>query len=369
MTTMINRMIIFIIFSFTIFGCEKEKLITEYIEKEHSWKEHLEVNHEDKYLVNSHSTAKELMLIGNRNFTRIDTLNNARSVTFLNDIHNTKIPLSDNVLIVMNEEDNANGLIFFYYIPEMDENSHNSSAAIQVSEIDTTFKKFDNYDETFNIPFASFNANNQILIPYKGEPFFQSFVLISFDINPNASASLSSNEYFISISETKIVKLPINVSSRAIVTYSIENDFIVSNGNVVAKIYSDGTYKVLDLHSFYPARFFKKDNKVNAVSYNSIYESIDNGESWIKKYESSEVLEGFMFTVIDNRIILSKRSTVLELIFNETGFVTEELQNDGLDGNFITSITDFNEIVYVTTLSGLYYKDKNDLFNIKETEE
>jgi hypothetical protein len=360
-------MIIWIIFIFIIIGCEKEKLVTEYVEKEYSWKEHSGIEHENKYILNSYSTTEELFLIGDRYFIRIDTENRARKSIFNQDIHNTKIPLSENILMIMYEENNETGLMVFYYIPEMNNWSSNSRAFVHIADVDSTFRKFDNFDETFNIPFASFNNSNQILIPYEGENGFQSFILITFNINPNANPI--SGEFFISTSEIKIVKLPINTSPHEIVTTNIEEDFIVSNSNIVAKIYSDGTYKILYLNAFSPWRFFEKDSKHYAVDYNEIYVSMDKGETWNNKYVSSERLDGYMFSVINDKIIMSKRSILLEMIFNEDGFVTEELKNDGLEGNFVTSISEFNSKVYISTFSGLFYKNLTDLFDKKEIEE
>ena len=73
---------------FLVSACEKENIVTEYIENEFSWIEHPDINHEDKYLLNSYASDDELFLVGDRNFIQIDKDNKALIGNFGKDIHN-----------------------------------------------------------------------------------------------------------------------------------------------------------------------------------------------------------------------------------------------------------------------------------------
>ncbi len=57
-----------------------------------------------------------------------------------------------------------------------------------------------------------------------------------------------------------------------------------------------------------------------------------------------------------------------DFIIDANGISRRELVNDGLAGNQITSVCRFRDRVYVTTLSGAFYKPYRDFLTFKSEE-
>ena len=353
-------------------SCEKE-IVTEYRETPVAWHQHSELKPQEKYILNGAVINEELHLIGRGIFTRVDTANSAfSSIWLVYDYQDIKIPMSD-ILMLTAENDNKEGQIEFVYIPGLLEDGYNkANNFVKILDMDASFLKFDYFSQSQNIEFGSYNNDYQMLLPYLGNPGKYSFMLISFDININPNTSLTSDDRYINIEGSKIISIPKENQALAnpFAVYSIGKDFIVSNGKLTAKIYSDGTYKVINDPQFYPIRFFELEETLYAVNAHSgIYSSTDSGENWRITYETDAFAGTFMYTVVNNRIILSKGSSIFEMRFNEDGFETVELENDILEGNYITSINALNNKVYISTLSGLFYRNISDFFTPKNTGE
>lgn len=358
-----------LIFSLTACVQTEERIIKEYIDKqnENSWKEHSEINYGEKYILNANANEDYLTFHGDWYFTKVDKNNDAHTYIFIYDNHDYKLPISNDIFFFFSSHSNENGYMQFYYLPKLgSENSDKARIQFTLSDYDSTFHDFDPLDETYNIPLGAFNSNHQLLLPYSvGIIDSLAFALISFKINPDINTDLSSNDTYIEIKDVKIIKIHRDNSPKSSIVYGTGNDFIIRNNNKVAKIYSNGSYKEIKIHGFFPSKFFIKNNYLLAVCYGTIYLSYDNGETWIKEFESNGGLDMFSYATIDDRVIMSKESSIYEMVFTDTGFVAEELKNDGLEGNFITSVNEFNNKVYISTLSGLFYKNKAEFFDRK----
>lgn len=73
---------------------------------------------------------------------------------------------------------------------------------------------------------------------------------------------------------------------------------------------------------------------------------------------------------IDDKIIGYCNSQIFELNIkidaNKYELSLTELDNDGLEGKIITSVSKFDNKIYLTSFSGVYYKDYDDFFVKKE---
>jgi hypothetical protein len=75
------------------------------------------------------------------------------------------------------------------------------------------------------------------------------------------------------------------------------------------------------------------------------------------------------YTKIDNKIIGYRYGQLWDISVSETELIAKELDNDGLDGISITSVSKFDDKVYLSTLSGVFYKIADEFFDYKiETE-
>lgn len=355
----------FVIFTIAIFfsSCEKETIVmeTELVEKTYSWIKH--PFFKDFYAKThlSYATDDKLFIKGGNMYNRefeIDTENNAKSLFSNVNTSNHFLPLSRvNVTAI-------NGLIRLRNLSTTDGTNINSTVFLQLENYDPNFIEIVNQNTYVDSPIGAFNDSNQLLIPYKAETNYDSFALITFSINDNAG----NYEQNIFLEQVQIIKIPnFELGSRnEYYCYSINNYFIVSrlnNNPSNYRINSNGTYHQFNNHTVFN-NLVKIENKLYGLNGSGIFISHDDGQTWA----NYSALLAFWYTLynVDNRLILVTNSNLFEIIFNDTGFIGKELNNDAFDGINVTSIVEFNNKIYVTTHSGVYYKEKFDFFDYKQ---
>jgi hypothetical protein len=285
----------------------------------------------------------------------------------------------------------ANTVVPYDYVPKM-----NSSLMIETNLIDNVIFKYidehcsdnrfflqlDSLIENFerimylgdlnnndNRKTIALNENNSALIAYKTKSDNTNingqmgFLLLnlkqreSFNFRPDTL-----NSIIIEVPETG------GISSNVVNIIPLADKFIVSllYSNRTYYIYTDGTYRVIDGIKFmqvfdYNEGLFALDSEMN------LHFSTNNGETWTPKYSLTGTLNGYNilgynFQTIDQRIICYTLDNIFELKLSNNNNEFVELDNRSIIGNKITSIIDYNNIIYMTTLGGLYYKEKAKLF-------
>jgi hypothetical protein len=102
------------------------------------------------------------------------------------------------------------------------------------------------------------------------------------------------------------------------------------------------------------------------LGQNEFLHSTNNGKIWNKTSTSEFEIAHLNLTTIEDKTIGYWRSQIWQVMFSDSGYSVVELDNDGLAGEIITSITAYKNKVYVTTRSGLFYRNLSNLFEIKE---
>ena len=72
---------------------------------------------------------------------------------------------------------------------------------------------------------------------------------------------------------------------------------------------------------------------------------------------------------VDDKIVGYRYSQLWEITFSENDVVVRELDNYGIDGVSITSLSVFDNNVYLSTMSGVFYKPVDNFFESKIIEE
>lgn len=101
--------------------------------------------------------------------------------------------------------------------------------------------------------------------------------------------------------------------------------------------------------------------KIYAVTSSSseMYVSTDEGVTWSltgKDY----TYEHAKFFILQDKLCFFRNSRIFQTNI-DTGVIAE-LDNSGLEGNEITSVNEFKGRVWITTLSGMFYKDTENFF-------
>jgi hypothetical protein len=146
--------------------------------------------------------------------------------------------------------------------------------------------------------------------------------------------------------------------------HSYYGKFFVGCGSSTFLIRADGTHnKVLDEEA---QLYFEYGNNLYTLGNNTVYKSTDKGESWMAVYKVSfggGAIRGF--NIGDNAFIFNG-DKIAQLFLSPDAITSKELVNDGLAGNQITSVSRFKDRVYVTTLSGVFYKPYEQFLTFKK---
>ncbi len=245
-----------------------------------------------------------------------------------------------------------------------------ANAPIRMSEIDRDFASFStvpvNVGETMAL-----NRRNQLLIPYTRydrsytTPIIDGnrLYLVLADLVAQGSGPYASD---VAIKQTKIVQLEGGSNPASI--HTIGDYFTVS-------MYRGKTYRIapdgtIDQVYAYPMlRQFTYNGVLYGLTYSGgtslqLLASTDQGSNWsVLTGQLPDDYARLNYKVVNNRLIASYYSQLLQIDITPTSLTITELDNTGLAGNSITSVAAFRNTVYVSTLSGVFAKPIRTFLN------
>lgn len=350
-----------------LIACEKEKIVIREVEKVYNWKQHPAFQYALVTQLNSFETADFLFILGPNNFSRIaaagvqDPLDAAINGGNVSHIENqwkqplSKTPVGRDFFVGLNSANSQVSLTQTL-------NPANGANNFKFSDIDNTFSRF------YTVHYAdgetlAINDKSQVLIPYEADEFGGiKLLFIETEITLPGQAWLR-----IDTVRTKIIELhyPHFRSLRNI--QPVADAFFVAGNDFTFRIDSNGEKAlVLDKTLFH---IVKKDNLMYGFGYRHMYTSTDHGLTWTQRYEiSSNISMLTNITKVSGRIVGYRYAQVFEFNPGVSELEIRELDNDGLDGKLITSISAFQDSVYVTSLAGVFYKSLDEFFVDKAVE-
>lgn len=215
----------------------------------------------------------------------------------------------------------------------------------------TAISKPDNY--------VAINDDAQVLVNVRDKQFKYHLYLFSF--------SATEQGYFATL-PTAVKKIPLAWQNSPGRIISIGTDFFVEADTLIGQFIHTITYKidkgsnVVSTIPHWAHQLFNYNNKLHMVTGNAIYTSTDGGTSFTAGYNYDADLQWHYFRVLNNKIFVFVPHGGLGIFeFTPNGFVIKELENSGLEDLNITAVNYFNQKVYVSTTSGLYYLDWKDI--------
>jgi len=146
--------------------------------------------------------------------------------------------------------------------------------------------------------------------------------------------------------------------------HTIDPDFFLTFTDKTYKVTSEGI--VSEVSDDILLRLIKVQNAIYGISYDALYKSVDEGNSWEKLFKVASFMNDLHYQVINNEVVGFYYSQLFKIDFEKNEI--REIMNDGLEGHRITSISKFKDKVFVTTFSGVFYKEWEDFYNFKEIE-
>jgi hypothetical protein len=342
--------VLFLLLIFFI-SCEKEKVIV----KEPSWNPHPQFALDSKVKFNSFSANDEIYLYGPNYFSVLDKRRQVKNYqTVLDYPYGKKLAITKNLYVEMS-------LISHYMRIAKVTNPINSNFSPLID-----LKLYDEYFTNFNFDWYIYNQSlaindlNQVLISVYTTTTDNKVYLYLMDVD--ISDLLLKITNFRKIAIPGVANLPGGYPNYI---KAIDDFFFISTSDGTQKVYSDGTVKkVLNSRIL---EVFKKDGKLYAFfEPDQLYISKDNGETWEKLIGISSQVINVLYYNIGDSLTFYKGSQLFAAKFKDSNYSVRELKNDGLEGNQITSISEFNDSVYVTSYSGVFYKSKSQFFESKK---
>ena len=152
-------------------------------------------------------------------------------------------------------------------------------------------------------------------------------------------------------------------------SWAYYNKFFLSYYGQSYRVDTLGNYKNLNpaLNGKYIEQMFTLDNYLFALGWGEMFVSSDQGETWNLFSDLSGTTWGWLqYFNVGNDVYATYISQLVRVTLSGTTLNFEELDNDGLEGNQITSISKCGKYAFVTTLSGLFYRDTASLNTIKK---
>jgi len=350
---------------FFLFSCEKIVTDTIEVEKVTSWQQLTQIYHDDKIIYNSETDSSNIYFFGQNTFVTM-TNNTPTFYSIGGRISNSKPAMSkkysvDKWKIVHFKSDNSyeqrNGIRvivnqsphdIFTRNPNFSFHEFDSSFSIQ-TEISVS-----NYF-TRSIGFLS---NNDYFFTIVRDPLndYRMAILIC---KINVSGDFIT-EKVLTLDEKRVIDIPANFALDYVTSFfEADGNFIFSSNSKTYLLDKAGNLnQVLDK---YLEDIVSFENKLFARSWSNLYMSNDNGLSWVSL--GNNIPLNSKFFIINNSLGLhvGHQISIIDLKTNQL----VELKNDGLESNQIVSIKKYNNQVFVSTLSGVFYKNINSFFDNK----
>jgi hypothetical protein len=380
--------VLFGFMSFMASCAEDDKKVEEIVEKK--WEEDTRFFRNSKILLNSGISDDKLIVVGINTYSvfennyEYEPHNYVSSTYYSFDykpvIHTRKQIIAHALTSKMKNSD------FMFDFPLMNENDS------WPNFLDFDLNKLDEYSENayithindYRYEFGAFNNQDQFLVIVNDnyisdsneKIYTNSFALMDLNIDENTTVYLSNDpkDYLIMNPEIKNIEFPSVDEGVRIpnLIYSFNEYFFVKfNSDNLWRISPNG--ELIEISDNFDSKsiMFDFDNILYYSSYKSIYKSLDNGLTWELVGDIFPSIERGTFFKVNGSLYWYIYSQIFSVEIGTNGFTITELDNSGLEGYEITSITEFQDRVYVTTLSGLFYKSIEDFLEPKkiETEE
>ena len=335
-----------------LIGCQEDVVIFKQLKA--SWNSHPSFTLINKIKFNSYSSGLSLLVHGPGYFSVLKKSQApAHYTTFFDYPFGEKLPINDIYFLSATPEGS-----FIGFWPVAQPNFAAASVYFNMKDYDEYFNKV-NFDLSLGKENMSINKVNQCLVPYYSNHPDNKTSLFLFEISNASPPYLSLKKaQRITISEPANI-----VEGNVSYIKAIEDFFIVSTKSKTYKILSDGTVK--QILTFTINEAFEWAGEIYLVSNSQIAKSSDGGVKWDQFSGTSPTLAKGTYYVIGDSLVLNYSDAIFSAKFKLPKYSLRELKNDGVEGNLITSVSEFNDSVYVTTYTGVFYKSRREFFNSK----
>jgi hypothetical protein len=352
-----NRMLVFLLMIlFAYAGCENDTIVEKEVEKVHAWNLVPLFSHDNKMQLNSYGDSSGLYTLNLSYITnarrsassgRLDLVLN---LLFLEPSLYEKFPVCSRYFAV-----GAENTVRISTLE--DPLSYGADAWLYMNQIDTNFIEFDFPPYWWSNAIAA-NGKNSVLIPYLRNDsvyYHSAAMLVTFSISKN-----SVGEKLDTVSTT-VLRFGMHDSPLSMYHYF---DHYFYSGYKTYRIGNDGNSAVCYPEGMY--NMFSNGTDLFSMSYGALLRSKDHGVTWQPIGGVSRTVEVMSYTEADGNIISFRDSRLYHVTLNDSVNTIVELENDGLDGHMITSVSRYRDDIYVTTRSGVFSRPVKDFYTERQ---
>lgn len=336
---------------------------------ESTWVEDVEFTYADKNQYNSHASKEAAYFLGRNTITEISYPGGQEeriSSLLAPSDNNFKMPMNDYIFV-------GAGTSQIHFIPIRNPVENEASSQLRMEDYDPNFLRFD-FPSLPRGPAVVLDKLNRAVVPYiaSSNPndelsIVNKVMLVQLGVSSDQGSSrrdslLIENVKVISLTDPKNPGLTNHVFSL-----HVFNDvFYVTTQNQTLYIDPDGEYQ--NLQDTLPLRrMFSVGTTLFGLNFETLYISA-NGLEWSEVTTNIEAPLRLLDYVQTNGWSLAfYRSQIFGLELIDSRLSVTELDNQGLEGHQVTSISFFEGQVFVTTLSGVFRKPLQ-LFGVTKPE-
>ncbi len=326
------------------FSCGNEETTEEIVKP---WIEHESFRMEQKYIINSEITSNSLML---KTTDTITTIDKTDDVTFY-------AAVTKNLITAAFSEK---------YFAAYEHNSLRIGSSVRpvsfVSLIDfeTIEESFDESDIQ-DLGKIGVMSGNQLLLPLKN------LYLLTFEDEYPDYPDYPGDPQLISTIKTEYNDFITEMKA-------FDDFYLISSRNKTYKMDKSGNIQlILNERSF---DFFKFNGKYFAfagttqASFDMRLYSSENGTDWKLFLTNWRTFDQIPFDfickffVVNNKLYYFRFDKIAYIDFENLAY--REVDTSNIETNYITSVAEFNNKVYVSTKSGLFYKELEDFHVLKK---
>lgn len=358
---------------FILFGCKKTEIIN--VPVTHSWLSDSSLSNYDKIILSSVKLNDSTLVVTNKNklsYININHLNEPISgayfaIRFGEITYGSLVPFSLSQKIAVLPLSQNSLYIFCILNPVSNLGSFTFNPSYSNSSISS---------KGFPLPTAgggySIIDDKYILTPTEVDYANKIAKCTLLGVSP-----IDGYENSIKLSNTKEVDLippstTTGFSSGGYYSYVYKKQFFLSLANQFFKIDTLGNvrafgYGPLPIRNGGVQQLFSLDNHLFAITASDILVSSDNGETWsVFISNSNPEYLNLTYQNLGDELYAYRSSQFWKVTLSGNSLNFEELDNDGLETNQITGINKVGKYAFISTLSGLFYRDTASFNTLKK---
>ena len=303
---------------------------------------------------NAASDGNNLYLLGAKHLSHLELEDSVESVThsilWMDYNQNHKMPVAPQISLTANHE-------AVRVIPNSNPVLGSSDFYLHLPSLDPAFIGF-GFPNFYMSNCMAINSRNEFLVIYYVRTASEENTIKGLVV-ATATESYGPESNYLDTTKTWTVDLP----GYLYALYAFDEDFYVASDGGTYKI--NATRTALRVSSSALYKMFRVDDQLYGLHNQELYAS-DQGDNWELVGNLDFNFSLLNYQLVEGKTIAYYNSQLFHIEHKEGDIHVTELDNTGIESHKITSVARLGPRVYVTTLSGVFFKEYDSFLTPKE---